>query len=125
MPAVEGEIRADVEIVVAGTAKAPRRARPRVSARRAPRPGNSRSRPKCERIARVEDVIDGFAAEKFVQAVELLQRLGVLGAPAQAIVEEGRETLGMEHLGRAEGAGRQRQMHVAEMEDAETHRGAV
>jgi hypothetical protein len=59
---------------------------------------------EVERVAGEEDVVDGFAAEKFVQAVELLEGVGVLGAAAEIEVEdfgdaEGDEALGVEHLG--------------------------
>ena len=53
--------------------------------------------------------------------MELLKGVGVLASAPQQEVEQGEQALGVKDLGRAERAGGRRQMHVAEMQDAQAH----
>ena len=113
--------RADVEVVVAGHGKgaAPGQAQRFGQARG--RFGEFAFQAEVESVARVQGVVDRLAPQKIVQAVELLDRGGVFRAAAQVEIEKRDEALGVEDFRRAERPARERQMHVAEMQDAEAH----
>ena len=121
--AVEGEGGAGIEVVVAGDGEGAAAGEGEDLGEARGGGGEFALEAEVERVAGVEEVVDGFAAEEVAQAVELLEGVGVFGAAAEIEVDEGDEALGVEDFGRAEGAGRERQMDVAEMEDAETHAG--
>ena len=80
---------------------------------------------EIERVAGEQDVVHRFAPEEFVQAMEFLVGVGILGASAQGKIKRGDDPFGMESFRGAKRPVWHGQVKVAEMEDPQAHGGGV